>query len=76
MVSLTFLGLYSLLEFEDSSWAPTNLPWQDLLPPLYGGYRLRELKLPQHNLDLPYPEGRDGKYLWLSEHVRGESHSG
>jgi len=77
MVSLTFLGLYSLLEFEGDGWVPTNLPWrqQPRLPPLYPGYRLRELALPQHNLDLPYPEGRDGKYIWISEHVRGMSHN-
>lgn len=73
LVSLAFLGLYSLLEFDDDSWTPSNLPWQERLPPLYRKYRLRELALPQHNLDLPYPEGRDGKYLWMSEHVRCRS---
>lgn len=41
------------------------------LPPLYPEYRLRELALPQHNPDLPLPEGRHGKYIWISEHVRG-----
>ncbi|KAF9651931.1 hypothetical protein BDM02DRAFT_3110067 [Thelephora ganbajun] len=70
IVSLTFLGLYSLLEFQNGGWVPTNLPWQERLPPLYPEYRLRELALPQHNLDLPYPEGRNGKYLWISEHVQ------
>lgn len=75
MVSLTFLGLYSLLEFEGEGWTPVNLPWQGKrLPPLYPEYRLRELALPQHNLDLPYPEGRNGKYIWISEHVRGMFH--
>ena len=73
MVSLTVLGLYSLLEFEDGGWIPTHLPWKQRLPPVYSEYRLRELALPQHNLDLPYPEGRNGKYLWISEHVRGTS---
>ena len=75
MVSLTFLGLYSLLEFETGGWAPTNLPWQHRLPPLYPGFHLRELALPQHNLDLPYPEGKDGKYIWISQLVRGASHN-
>jgi len=74
MVSLTVLGLYSLLEFEDGRWTPTHLPWQKRLPPLYSGYRLRELALPQHNPDLPYPEGKNGKYFWISEHVRGMFH--
>ena len=71
MISLSFLGLYSLLEFEEGRWMPINLPWKPRLPPLYSGYRLRELALPQHNLDLPYPEGRNGKYIWISEHVHG-----
>lgn len=74
IVSLALLGLYSLLEFDDGDLIPANLPWRDRLPPLYPQYRLRELELPQHNLDLPYPEGRNGKYLWISEHVRGMSH--
>lgn len=74
LVSLAFLGLYSLLEFQSGGWLPTNMPWQRRLPPLYPDYRLRELALPQHNLDLPYPGGKNGKYIWISEHVRGMSH--
>lgn len=38
-------------------------------PPLYGKYHEYEERLPQHNLDLPYPEGRDAKYFWASNHV-------
>lgn len=38
-------------------------------PPLYGKYHEYEDQLPQHNLDLPYPEGRDAKYFWASNHV-------
>jgi hypothetical protein len=30
------------------------------LPPLYPYLQDREGRLPQHNLDLPYPEGRSG----------------
>lgn len=75
MVSLTLLGLCFLLEFEEGGWTPTNLSWRQRPPPLYGEYRLRELDLPQHNLDLPYPEGRDGKYFWISDHVRGMSYN-
>lgn len=43
-----------------------------LHPPLYEKYHARELALPQHNLDLPYPEGRNGKYLYVSSHLDGE----
>lgn len=39
------------------------------LPPLFDEYHLRELALPQHNPDLLYPEGRTGKYLWISGHT-------
>lgn len=74
LISLAFLGLYSLMEFDDDEWLPANLPWRQRLPPLYPQYRRRELALPQHNLNLPYPEGRNGKYVWISEHVRGMSH--
>lgn len=38
-------------------------------PPLYGKYHEYEDQLPQHNLELPYPEGRDAKYFWVSNHV-------
>ena len=38
-------------------------------PPLYEKYHQEELRLPQHNPDLPYPEGRHGKYIWYANHV-------
>ena len=41
-------------------------------PPLYEEYHARELSLPQHNPDLPYPEGKNGKYLYVSSHLDGE----
>lgn len=69
IVTLTLLGLYSLFEFDEDSWIPVILSQEPRLPPLYGKYRHQELALPQHHLDLPYPEGRNGKYLWLSGHV-------
>ena len=40
-------------------------------PPDYADYRLNETKYPQHNPDLPFPEGRTGKYVYFSEHMRG-----
>jgi len=50
----------------------SSMPWPSTsrLPPLYEEWRLKELALPQHNPDLPLPEGRHGKYVWISEHVR------
>lgn len=43
-----------------------------LFPPLYSKYHQDELAYPQHNPDLPYPEGREGKYIWMANHVHGE----
>jgi hypothetical protein len=79
LCTLTLLGIYSNLDLESESWLLSlarNLSSTDpQLPPLYPEYRLKELALPQHNPDLPYPEGRNGKYLWISEHVHGELYS-
>ena len=41
-------------------------------PPLYTDYYLQELQLPQHNPNLPYPEGGHGQYIWYANHVHGE----
>ncbi|KAH9947083.1 hypothetical protein B0H21DRAFT_740270 [Amylocystis lapponica] len=38
-------------------------------PPLYEKYHKYELQLPQHNPHLPYPEGREGKYLYIENHA-------
>ena len=40
-------------------------------PPLYEKWRQAELRLPQHNPELPYPEGKHGKYIWYANHVHG-----
>ncbi|KAH9944783.1 hypothetical protein B0H21DRAFT_445420 [Amylocystis lapponica] len=39
-------------------------------PPLYESYHEHELHLPQHNPDLPFPEGREGKYLYWKGHEK------
>lgn len=39
------------------------------LPPLYEVYHDYERHLPQHNLSLPFPEGRDAKFFWAANHV-------
>ncbi|KAH9936916.1 hypothetical protein B0H21DRAFT_698938 [Amylocystis lapponica] len=38
-------------------------------PPLFESYHENEVLLPQHNPDLPFPEGRDGKYLYWPDHI-------
>ncbi|KAG1738934.1 uncharacterized protein EDB91DRAFT_1288158 [Suillus paluster] len=36
---------------------------------LYEEYHEYERRLPQHNLSLPFPEGRDAKFFWAANHV-------
>jgi len=36
------------------------------LPPDYKDVRKWQQELPQHNLSLPYPEGKDGRYVKFS----------
>lgn len=36
------------------------------LSPVYTDIRELEMNLPQHNLELPYPEGRRGRYVLFS----------
>lgn len=38
--------------------------------PSYERFNVAERALPQHNLDLPFPEGRHGKYVKFSEQIR------
>lgn len=41
-------------------------------PPLFPNHRKIERLLPQHDLNLPPPEGRRGRYLYMANHVRGK----
>ena len=54
-----------------SSPALSN-PNQPLIypPPKYERLYEWEKNLPQHNLDLPYPEGRTGRYVKFSNQIR------
>lgn len=45
------------------------------LPPLYPQYREYERQLPQHDLNLAYPEGSSGKYFLIANHCRRKCHS-
>ena len=40
--------------------------------PEYGSFREAERMLPQHNLDLPLPEGREGRYVKFSTQLAGK----
>ncbi|KAI0756218.1 hypothetical protein C8Q80DRAFT_1127284 [Daedaleopsis nitida] len=40
-------------------------------PPLYRKYHEAELRLPQHDPELQYPEGKHGQFIWYANHVHG-----
>ncbi|KAL5526196.1 hypothetical protein ACEPAG_7535 [Sanghuangporus baumii] len=45
------------------------------MPPTYGRIREYERRLPQHNLSLPFPEGKDGMFLRFSGYTWKSSFS-
>ncbi|KAJ7739236.1 hypothetical protein DFH07DRAFT_840276 [Mycena maculata] len=46
-------------------------PWRtDGGPPTYTALRRWEAALPQHNLSLPFPEGKTGRYVKFSNQIR------
>lgn len=63
--------LYNHQPGEDSPASEENTT-NHSLPPLYEAYHDYERHLPQHNLSLPFPEGRDAKFFWVPNHVTGE----
>ncbi|KAF9244158.1 hypothetical protein BU15DRAFT_86106 [Melanogaster broomeanus] len=44
-------------------------PIDPSIPPLFEAYHEFERHLPQHDLSLPFPEGRDAKFFWAANHV-------
>src|ERR1700754_2092864 len=38
--------------------------------PKYDRFIVAERALPQHNMDLPFPEGKDGKYVKFSSQIK------
>ena len=70
-VRVCFLVVFCLFAFAFFHWFDKAEVVVNSLrnPPLYERYHEYEANLPQHNLDLPYPEGRDAKFFWASNHV-------
>jgi len=74
---LLFLALLALLYLLRVYTSPRSDSGEDILvylrglpnpergpnPPLFYEWHDRERRLPQHNLDLPYPQGREGRYI-------------
>lgn len=55
----------------DEAHHPNNVPPPDLdYPPDYTNLRKWIHDLPQHNLSLPFPEGKDGRYVKFSCQVQ------
>ncbi|KAI0801371.1 hypothetical protein C8Q74DRAFT_1241589 [Fomes fomentarius] len=62
------IGIVHLVWGSDNQSGLSQLP---KLPPLYDNYQRAERNLPQHNPELPPPEGKRGKYIWFANHVHG-----
>ncbi|KAL5533841.1 hypothetical protein ACEPAG_301 [Sanghuangporus baumii] len=57
-------AVYSLLWFLHTAWVAVKHTAQfKFLPPTYARYYEIEQHYPQHNVSLPFPEGRNGKFL-------------
>ncbi|KAH9966164.1 hypothetical protein BGW80DRAFT_1230443 [Lactifluus volemus] len=76
---LVILGTIALLFHLDSSSQNELLvflkdlpkPESGKNPPRFYEWHDREKRLPQHDPDLPYPQGREGRYIRFSNHVWG-----
>ncbi|KAH8985176.1 hypothetical protein EDB92DRAFT_2091842 [Lactarius akahatsu] len=78
---LAAITLFYLHSIKISSRSVPNdlLPlWQDIPPPEGGPnpprfykWHEREKQLPQHDPDLPYPQGREGRYIRFSNQIFG-----
>jgi hypothetical protein len=60
-ISNDWLVLFQDLLKPDGGW----------LPPRFFDWHELEKQLPQLDLDLPYPQGREGRYIRFSNHVWG-----
>lgn len=62
LVSLVFFGFF--LEFQKH---------QTKYPPLYEEYIEYERHFPQHDPDLPFPEGKHAKFIYFGNHAHGRA---
>ena len=81
VVILIALSLFYFHSIDTSTGSVPDdlLPFLQGLPPSEGGsqpprfyeWHEREKRLPQHDLELPYPQGREGRYIRFSNQVFG-----
>ena len=74
------LFYFHVIDISTGTTVPDDLaPFLQGLPPSEGGslpprfyeWHEREKRLPQHNLELPYPQGREGRYIRFSNQIFG-----
>ena len=70
LLILTTLILVLLTGFDQLPYY-FYLNWRKL-PPLYDQFNEFERRLPQHDLSLPYPEGKHAKFIHFANHQDGE----
>ncbi|KAG6888409.1 hypothetical protein C0995_008413 [Termitomyces sp. Mi166 len=61
LTTLAVLGLYVARQ--------RTVPRSEIPPPTYTELRKSEQALPQHDLNLPFPEGKDGRYVKFSNQI-------
>jgi hypothetical protein len=71
LVGLIVLGFFGRKFY--NSYKPIYIGGDivDPPPPKYLKLRDYEQNLPQHNLSLPFPEGRNGRYVRFFNQIRG-----
>jgi hypothetical protein len=66
--------LRHLVRAKYNPFVSENGPWRTVddsdEPPNYLALRQWEAALPQHNLSLPFPEGKSGRYVKFSNQIR------
>ncbi|CCM02754.1 uncharacterized protein FIBRA_04862 [Fibroporia radiculosa] len=69
LVALSVLAILRGFNVGDGLLYIADPPENHIFPPLYPQYHESELRLSQHDPGLPYPEGREGKFLFMANHV-------
>ena len=57
---------------DDGNPSAVNLTSSPDYPPDYAEWHEIEEALPQHNQNLSFPEGKEGRYVYFSEHVKSK----
>jgi hypothetical protein len=72
LFTLTFLAFFSFDKPDQLFVYPRGIFFTGKInarPPAYKSHFEQEQNLPQHSLDLPFPEGRQGRYVKFKNQV-------